>query len=104
MSARDRCATCQIAIEQSGKGRPAKYCSSACRRSSEIKIKRFSERIERLEDTRDGLLMKKAELLAGPSLMQMVEGNTPSDVDAHLAVLKERITHYEAELLEALAD
>lgn len=104
VSTRDHCATCGTAIEQTGKGRPAKYCGTPCRRSAEYMIKRFTERIERMEDARDGLLVEKAKLVTGTSLMAMVAGNTLPDVDAHLSVLEERIAHYEGELLEALAD
>lgn len=103
MSARDRCATCGTAIEQTGQGRPAKYCGTPCRRSAEYKLKRFTERIGRLEDTRDALLVKKAQLLAGCTIMTMVAGNTLTDVEAHLSAVEERIGYYEAELLTALA-
>ena len=103
MSERTGCATCRTVIDQSGRGRPAKYCSTACHRSAEYKIKRFSERIERMEDARDSLLIEKAKLVAGKDPMSL-NPNTVHDVDAHLQVLEERIRHYEAGLLAAFAE
>ncbi len=104
MSARGLCATCRTSIRQSGRGRPARYCGTPCRRAAEYRIKRLNRRIERLEGTRDALQLEREQLKAGPSLLSMVAGHTLPELDTRLAWLDERLGHYEAELIEALAD
>lgn len=50
------CRKCGNALpERAGTGRPALYCSSACRRAAEYEIRRLSRRLERLEDERHHL-------------------------------------------------
>ena len=42
---------CGQPLEQkSGAGRPAKYCSTACRRAAEFEIRRIDKLLARLED------------------------------------------------------
>jgi hypothetical protein len=44
------CAKCGGALEQPATGRPAKFCSTTCRRLSEYEIRRVVRRLEVLEN------------------------------------------------------
>jgi hypothetical protein len=46
-----KCRKCRISeVEQSAKGRPKEYCSTACRRAAEFEIRRLDRRLGKLED------------------------------------------------------
>lgn len=44
------CAICRVDLpEYAGTGRPARYCSTACRRSAEFEVRRINSLLEKLE-------------------------------------------------------
>ena len=47
----ENCLKCKAPLEASnGKGRPKAYCSTACRRSAEMEIRRADKRLNALEN------------------------------------------------------
>ena len=53
------CTQCKKPLPAQKKGRPAQYCSTACRRSAEMEIKRINCRLQEMETQRDRIISNK---------------------------------------------
>ena len=87
------CLKCGCKLQAKGAGRPATYCSVACRRAAEFEIRRVQDRLVRLEDELEQLRRDRS------GLPHMIHG-TPEE---RLAGLEAEIERQEARL-RALLD
>jgi hypothetical protein len=84
------CRVCGTGIEATGKGRPAVYCGTGCRRMAEYDVRRINNTITELE--------REARSLRNPATLKL-----PTD-EAHAAFLAAEIAAARGRLRELLAD
>ena len=95
MNGETRCVKCgNVLPPPSAVGRPAKYCSTACRRLAEYEVSRLQSRLSRLED----------ELLRERHNNSGLKDWNGCDVAARMVDLRADIAEAEARLRELILE
>ena len=85
-----------------GPGRPARYCSTGCRRAAEHEVRRANGHLARLESERDALLAERAAMEAGVHLLTTEHARR--GVEVEIEANAECRAAYEARLRALLSD
>jgi len=62
---RETCVACAGPVTQPATGRPAKFCSTACRRAADLEVRRLDRRLSTAEDNLVRRRDRLAEIEAG---------------------------------------
>lgn len=100
--AEKRCRVCQAALEAPATGRPPRFCSTACRRTSENEVRRITRRLSALEDRRDHLTK---ELVMHEAGHRIGYGTTFVErTQVELDLVEQQITEQTSRLRDLYAD
>ena len=93
------CRRCGAALGSQGRGRPAVYCSPACRRAAEFEVRRLTRRLDALEVQASTARVQ----LAMPERGGRPYGVTDELLEGRVAALSAESANVEERLRELLA-
>lgn len=92
------CRKCGRVVDQPSRGRPKRFCSAGCRRSSELEVRRLDQAIARLEGELEACRFAETDSLA--ALVDVFGHN----LEERQASISREIARYESRLRELLAE